>query len=197
MDRRAERTRRSLVAAVRALLVERSWVEVSVRLICERADISRSAFYAHCADKDDALELAFEALREGIRSARGAGSDDRGLDTTGTFRFLPHLIAHMRSHLPLFERNRAGSTQASIYRRFQRVMEGLAHDEIARSRWRAAEPANVDFVLGGVFAVLERWCERGCTKTDAELLRDLDATVARVLDVRTRLPTSSSLTASN
>lgn len=181
LDRRVERTRNALIAAMRELLVERAWDKVSVRLICERADVSRSAFYAHCADRDEALDLAFDALRSGIGGAENVGSDRRGLDTTGTFRFLPHLVAHMRSHLPLFERNRESSAQARIYRRFRHVMEELANDEIARSSRRGTSEAVVGFAMGGVFALLERWCERGCATPDAELLDQLDAAIAGVL----------------
>lgn len=52
MDRRIRKTQTALVDAVRALLQTYVWDDISVQLICDTADISRSTFYSHFADKE-------------------------------------------------------------------------------------------------------------------------------------------------
>lgn len=170
MDRRARRTRDALIQAVRDLLLERPWDRVSVRLICERADVSRSAFYAHCADRDQALDLAFGALRDAL----GRPEACRGLDRHGTFAFLPALVEHMRGHLPLFERNRSTTAQAAIYLRFRAVVGELALEALRTSRHVEADDDVVAFAMGGMFATLEQWCERGCLVPDEHVIDGLD-----------------------
>lgn len=133
---------------MRDLLVEHPWDAVSVRSICERADVSRSAFYAHCADKDQALDLAFEALRQVLDRRETS----RGLDRNGTFAFLPALV----------ERNRSTAAQVAIYRRFKVVVEELAAEELSASDYLEPDDHVFAFTIGGMFAVLEQWCERDC-----------------------------------
>ena len=58
-DRRIARTRRALRESLSSLVMERGWSAVSVQEICERADIGRSTFYLHYADKDELLLSGF------------------------------------------------------------------------------------------------------------------------------------------
>lgn len=178
MDRRVDRTNEALVRAVRSLLVTHAWSDVSVRLICDTADVSRSAFYAHFDDKQDLLDKAFEALREGL----GADVDGRGLDAFGRFVFLPVLMAHMESHLTLFGRNDASPSGITLYRQFKAVVAAAARDEVGRSEsWGAVPDDHVTFVVGGIFAVLERWCGSGCETPAATVLEALDRYVESAL----------------
>lgn len=177
MDRRILRTRKGVVEAVRDLLVSHRWDAVSVQMICDAADISRSTFYAHFSGKDDALALAFEALRTGLEDR----AEGRGLEH-GRFRFLPGLVAHMRAHLPLFERSRETPSGLALFARFRGVVDEMARAEVAAlpSRDGASED-DVTFLVGGLFAMLERWCADGCTVPEGEILEKLDAAAARVL----------------
>lgn len=54
-DRRTRRTRQLLRDAVLELLKEKRFEDISVQDIIERADVARSTFYVHYADKDDLL----------------------------------------------------------------------------------------------------------------------------------------------
>src|SRR5262245_48859402 len=54
-DRRTRKTRQQLRSALLALLKEKHYEEISVQDIIERADVARSTFYMHYADKDDLL----------------------------------------------------------------------------------------------------------------------------------------------
>lgn len=55
LDRRRERTRRTLLGAFNALLFERGYEDIKVADILERADIGRSTFYQHYRSKEDLL----------------------------------------------------------------------------------------------------------------------------------------------
>ena len=65
VDRRKARTRRALVDAARALLVERGTDDVSIQEITDRADVGFGSFYNHFTTKADLFEVAVtEALAE-------------------------------------------------------------------------------------------------------------------------------------
>ena len=65
LDRRKARTRRALVDAARALLVERGTDDVSIAEITDRADVGFGSFYNHFTTKAELFEVAVgEALAE-------------------------------------------------------------------------------------------------------------------------------------
>ena len=65
-DRRTRRTRQLLRSALLALLKEKSYEEISVQDIIERADVARSTFYMHYLDKDDLLTGGHGVLAENL-----------------------------------------------------------------------------------------------------------------------------------
>ena len=46
-----------------AMVIENEWDEITVQRLCERADVGRSTFYTHFADKEDVLLSGFDELR--------------------------------------------------------------------------------------------------------------------------------------
>ena len=61
-DRRAVRSKRLIVEALRDLILEKDYKKISVSDIVERADIGRATFYAHFEDKDDLGKFMFGML---------------------------------------------------------------------------------------------------------------------------------------
>lgn len=67
MDRRKQKTREALRQALSELIDHKSYDQITVRDLAERADVSRSSFYLHFRDKDDLLISGFEEI--GVRSS--------------------------------------------------------------------------------------------------------------------------------
>ena len=61
-DRRIRRTRALLQEAIIALILEKPYHKITVQEILDRADVGRSTFYAHYADKDALLVGCFDEL---------------------------------------------------------------------------------------------------------------------------------------
>lgn len=54
-DRRVERTRKALRAALHSLVAHKSYDEITLSEVLTRANVGRSTFYLHFRDKDDLL----------------------------------------------------------------------------------------------------------------------------------------------
>jgi AcrR family transcriptional regulator/DNA-binding MarR family transcriptional regulator len=69
-----------LAAAMTVLAAEQGWQNVTVEMLCERATVSRSTFYALFADREDCFVLAVQRsvtwLVEGVASAVAVADDD-------------------------------------------------------------------------------------------------------------------------
>lgn len=55
-----------------SLILEKGYEATSVRDIVERADVGRSAFYAHFLDKEDLLVRSFQEMHDTVARATGA-----------------------------------------------------------------------------------------------------------------------------
>lgn len=150
-DRRVRRTRRALRDALLELTLEHGWDEVNVLDVCERADVGRSTFYTHFADKEELLLSGFGDLREALR----AKTDQTGRGTPNVLGFLDGLIEHAHENGRLFRAlvgKRAGQVAQKGFRQF---VFDLVHEDL-----RAAFPADPNleaasrYVSGGVSELL-------------------------------------------
>jgi AcrR family transcriptional regulator len=89
-DRRPQRTKRQLSLALVELIKEKSFDDITVQDVIDRADIGRSTFYTHFRDKEDLLDKDWERLLTTL-----AGHID--WDRAGEGSFVP--VAHFFQHL--------------------------------------------------------------------------------------------------
>lgn len=62
IDRRIQKTRDALRRALSELIAEKSYDDITVHELTDRANVSRSSFYVHFRDKDDLLISGFEEI---------------------------------------------------------------------------------------------------------------------------------------
>lgn len=62
VDRRIRRTRRLLHDALKELVLETSYENITIQDITDRADMSRATFYLHYKDKDELLAQSLETM---------------------------------------------------------------------------------------------------------------------------------------
>ena len=75
--RRVRKTRAALGNALLELLAERRFDQITVTDIVDRADVGRSTFYVHFADREDLLQGTLDRLRTELReAARTDASED-------------------------------------------------------------------------------------------------------------------------
>ena len=87
----------------------------------------------------------------------------------------------MRSHSALSELNPAGRGRTELFGQFKGVVTDLARKETASSKLSAKlTEERLAFIVGGVFATLERWRESGCEVPEHEVVASIDELV-RVL----------------
>jgi AcrR family transcriptional regulator len=67
-DRRIGRTQALLREALASLIHEKSYDSISVQEILDRANVGRSTFYTHFADKDELLASGLQGMLLSIRS---------------------------------------------------------------------------------------------------------------------------------
>lgn len=161
-DRRVRRTRGLLRGALASLVHEKPYHAIAVKEILARADVGRSAFYAHFRDKD---ALLASAVRETLRaSASRASASDPVAAVLG---FSGPLLEHIGGRL-VAERGSGGlARHATVHECLRGQLTAWVADALRRvGGGRAgAPPVPVDLLAAHVadtfLRVLVWWVERG------------------------------------
>jgi AcrR family transcriptional regulator len=107
-------TVRGVTGAARRRGGERGWDGFSVQTLCERADVGRSTFYMHFADKEEVLAGAFADLGREVRAQLARSGAARPLG------FSRGLLDHAQEHLRVF--------RAMVGRRSSHLAQGKMRD---------------------------------------------------------------------
>jgi len=193
-DRRIGKTRRALKEALTDLILENGFEEVTVQDVIDRADVSRSTFYAHFIDKDDLLMSILADL------------DVPGPDTSSwtandpAFGWTLDLFRHFGSGRRLFKAVASSHSGALARRETTQRLETLARAEL--SRLKAAQRLDgfrlellVRFLVGTFIGFMDWWLRAENEHLPAEQVdhafRSLVLPgVANALELEIELPTS-------
>jgi len=150
-DRRVQRTRLALREALVALILERGWDGFGVQQLCERANVGRSTFYTHFADKEELVAGSFEDLRRFLREQLAAA----GGEVERPLAFARGLLQHGHEQRRLFLAIVGKRSGLVVQRRFREVVLDLVREDLSRlfpaGRQRDAVVA---FVAGALLELL-------------------------------------------
>jgi len=170
-DPRAQRTRDRLGDALIALIQEKSFDDITVQEVLDRAGVSRSTFYAHYRDKQDLLLSDVDDFAQGLamRLARLRERSDRVAPVCELFANVAQMEVLRRA---LADANRLHEISSL-------VQAHLAHGIEARmeqiERARSIDPAQraplAHSAAGSLLALLEWWLRASPAPTP----QDMDA----------------------
>ena len=181
MDRRIAKTQKALVEALQQGLTKHPWEDITVQMLCDTADVSRSTFYSHFESKEALLTLGMEWLSQHLQADDKGG---RGLDLNGKIAILPAVLRHMDGHLFLFDTTRASMPGRELSYQFEQKVKSIIQGEIASSRYATLiTPDQVIYMIGGLFAVLDQWRINRCEEQIDELLGKLDNLIAQTIKI--------------
>lgn len=180
-DRRVQRTRRTRREALVALLLERGWDAVNVQDLCARADVGRSTFYTHFADKEDLLAGGLDDLGAALRNAPAPAEPGQPLPRTRA------LLRHAWENHRLFRALVGRRSGEPVLRRFRELVLALVREDLAgRLPAGPTLEATARFVAGGVAHLLAWWLDARTPAPAAESEARLLALVAPILDTARR-----------
>jgi len=152
-DRRVRRTRRALRDALIALILERGWDGFSVQDVCDRADVGRSTFYTHFADKEDLVGGGFEDLRRALR-AQLAASGDAPARPLG---FSRGLIEHAHEQQRLFRALIGKRSGQLVQKKFRELVLDLVREDLATTLAPGPRRDGASAFVAGAFVELLTW----------------------------------------
>lgn len=156
-DRRVRRTKKALHAALVHLMVERGYEKTSIQDIVEQADVGRSTFYSHYADKDDLLQETVEGLAEFLRSAAASTTSAGHPALSFSAPMFIH-IAEMRRLSPML----FGTATSTVHEYIHDMLADLVREKLGSDRCGGLDSGVVvEYVVGSFLAVARWWIVEG------------------------------------
>ena len=167
-DRRVERTHGALIGALLELIDEKGYEKTTVQDILDRADVGRSTFYAHFANKDDLLIGAMTLFQLGLGDAKQRPDGALPLPST------THIFQHVGEHHWLYRSLVESGTIAMVLRIAQDDMETSLERMFAKLEEDGRELSDspeilARFLSGSFFSLMLRWLDSGMEESPEEM----------------------------
>lgn len=161
-SRRTRYTRQAMQDALIDLMRERPLAAITVKALCERADVNRSTFYAHYGSVEELLRDIEDQTMDWVRAALDQLLQQS--DATDIEQGIVHIcryIASNRNHLQILMSSKADA-------RFQQQLLELIYSQRAvldQLQAYAADPAEATmlmrFAVSGSIGLLQYWLTTG------------------------------------
>lgn len=172
LDGRVRKTRLRLHDALVSLIHEKNYQSIIVNEILERADVGRSAFYAHFQNKDALLRSSIERVLRSMPArepTKAAGVFGQALSFSfPLFAYIGQCRGSSRLRM-----SRTGRT--ILHRHLRRVLVQAIAGEVEAAKRLSPRPTSVptelltEFIIGTFVLVLTWWVERERPVTPQEI----------------------------
>ncbi|MEO8245313.1 MAG: TetR/AcrR family transcriptional regulator [bacterium] len=174
MDRRVARTRGILQEALNRLTLKSGYEAVTIKHICDEANVGRSTFYAHFTSKDDLKRSGLEHLRHHLLARQRAALTDGGAPQDRTLSFSLVMLEHARDHTALYRalvNDRGGSVALGFIRE---MLGDLIRTETTDLPFTPAQDRLnrefvVQYLVGAFMSVMIWWLDGGAKLTPQQV----------------------------
>ena len=161
-DRRVRITKQAIQESLIELMPQYPLSRISVKMICETADINRSTFYAHYKDQYALLDAVQQTVISDIKREVFSTSFFNGSD--GAFEAFLRLLKYGKANAALIKVLLSEGGGASFQHALLHLAQEKIVDEMSRNNQISAHavPYLKHFMLGGMLSVMRRWLDQDC-----------------------------------
>lgn len=175
VDRRIQRTHNMLIDAFFDLMIEKGYDAITVQDIIDKADVSRSTFYAHFVDKEQLFLSGIDQLRDFLRE-QSRSRILSGKEGNYQFGFSLAMLQHVQGNKLIYKATVRKKGGALVQQHMQRMLAELVQNEISvllpyTSSLTVPQEVVVQFVVNTFFVLLSWWVEGNTPCSAAELDR--------------------------
>ncbi len=163
-DMRIERTERAIRDAFICLVGERGYAAVTVKDICERADVNRNTFYLHYRDKETLMQSLLESvIAEQAKPVAAVVSRFSGVSEDTVEQAVRNLLAVMEREMSFY---RILFTDDALCG-YVRYLHRTARRMILAGTDRPVSPVALDYMISGFIGVVTEWLAHEDASVDA------------------------------
>lgn len=153
-DRRIQRTQKALMDALLELTQEKGYDAVTIRDICERANIAYSTFFRHYASKDDLLASEIKSVIDDLQTIiQQAHARTRQAEGVLIFE---HVAAHAAFFRVIFTSQGTNRVVEAVQRE---IVAHLVEDEVFLAGSALPPEITANHFIVTVLALIRWWLE--------------------------------------
>ncbi|WP_307891737.1 TetR/AcrR family transcriptional regulator [Bacillus swezeyi] len=174
-DRRINRTKRMIRDALSGLMEEKTFEEITVTDISQKADINRGTFYLHYQDKYDLLEQSESEIIKDIRNISKQSLQSvkilNGSIIDKPLPFVVNIFEYFKENAVFMKAILGPKGTGSFPIKFKSVLsENLKRiKKTIRADTLVPEEYLISYIVGAHVSVLQRWLASGMKETPHEM----------------------------
>lgn len=166
LDQRVRLTRNLLKNALVQLMQEQHISKISIRALCEVADINRSTFYVHYTDQYDLLNKIEQEVLDNLN--KYLGNQDLNDDRPISVQVLARVLDYVKENVELFKALLSENCDFA----FQKDLMELAQ-VISSQQNQSLDPRTQEYIkifgLTGTISMLQKWLHDGMYESPAQM----------------------------
>lgn len=151
--------------ALFSLIMEKGYDAISIKDICDKANVGRTTFYAHYPSKDELKRSGLDHLRKVLTERQRIAIEEAGVAGRGSLIFSLPMFEHARDHLHLYRALIGGRGGSIALETICEILSDVVRDELAEMMTMTGldvpRELAVQHVVGAYMAVLIWWLEGG------------------------------------
>lgn len=181
MDRRIDKTKKSLKSALTSLMKEKKYNDISITELCEKANVNRGTFYLHYSSieaflneiEDDFMEKISKIIKKYYP-----------MDELTFYLLANDLVDEIKKEKEFMMVNVSKNGNHNFVRRITRYTKELS---LKLNNFTIDEdddeymPFYITFVIEGSIGILVEWIEKGCTDDIFKILKKLGSLLQKIV----------------
>jgi len=167
-DRRTLKTKKFLAEALKELILEKEYDEITIQEITDRANVGRSTFYAHYESKEQLLVGNINFQETLIDTPDDAKGYPLGINVS-------YLFSHNKEHLMLYKAM-SGNRSIDILGNYfielctSKIIENLKRQFQYSKKGQQILRYKAEAAAGGIIRMMFKWLEDGATVPSEEMV---------------------------
>jgi AcrR family transcriptional regulator len=178
-DLRIRRTFKLLSDALFLLLEEKSFDEISVMDICDRAMVHRTTFYKHFEDKYHLLRFCIQNLRDSFRSASLVAYNEinpRSYYLNIIKQVLHYFTEHKRMLVLLVNQGRSDTVLTMFHDLVSEDIQQKLKEEMNRGvSFRVPVPLITEYHIGALTSLAMWWVKNSMPYSEEKMVEYIDS----------------------
>jgi AcrR family transcriptional regulator len=166
IDQRVRLTRNLLKDALVQLMQEQHISKISVRALCEVADINRSTFYMHYTDQYDLLNKVEQEVLDNLN--RYLEKQDFNYSRPISVQVLTRILDYFKENVELFKALLSENCDFAFQKDLMELAQVIS-SQINQSLDLKTQDYIKTFCLTGAISMLQKWLQDGMDESSAQM----------------------------
>lgn len=184
IDRRIRKSQEAIKKAVVELMTVKTFDQITIQDISDKADVSRRTFYLHYMDKFDLLDKLIEEQIDEMRQLCDSSEKDADYRDMGLLWF-QYFESHSLFFSAILTNKGSSFFRSRLLDFFLQELKTTEADGLDTSHQKVANHDEVDiqFLGAAIVGIVEWWFEHGMPLTPSFMAQRIGSLLERNLDI--------------